>query len=47
MFESKLTNIEKEGGFYNLEINNSEKIQSQICILAIGHSARDTFEIAI
>lgn len=44
-FESKLTNIEKEGNFYNLEINNSEKIQSQICILAIGHSARDTFEM--
>ena len=45
LFESKLTNIEICENYYNLEINGDKKIKSEICILAIGHSARDTFEM--
>ena len=26
-------------------INNTEKIKTQVCLLGIGHSARDTFEL--
>lgn len=44
-FCSKLTGIKKNGESYNLLINDCEILKSEICILAIGHSARDTFEM--
>lgn len=45
-FDSKLTNIsEINDGVYKLEINNDKVIKTEVCVLAIGHSARDTFEM--
>ena len=44
-FNSKLTSlILKKSAIEGIEINGSEKIFSPYVFLAIGHSARDTFE---
>ena len=43
-FESQLTNIEYENGRVKaVMINEMERLETEICVLAIGHSARDTF----
>ena len=45
-FHTQLTNIYcKNQILENIEINNEEKIQTEVLILALGHSARDTFEM--
>lgn len=45
-FESKLTKIGILGGVVNYaEVNGDSKIETDNVILAIGHSARDTFEM--
>lgn len=47
-YNSCLTNIEIENGIIKaIEINHQEKIETDILVLAIGHSARDTFEILL
>ena len=44
MFNTKLTNIKTENNnIKSIEINNSEWLDTNTLILAIGHSARDTF----
>lgn len=46
LFETKLTNLKiKNNTLQAIQINNQEWIDTQVCILAIGHSARDTFEM--
>ena len=43
-FNTKLTNINIENNkITSIEVNNNEKIDCEVLILAIGHSARDTF----
>ena len=43
---SQLTDIHiKDGKLYEIEINHQEKIPCSVLILAIGHSARDTFSM--
>jgi uncharacterized FAD-dependent dehydrogenase len=43
-FSSKVTDFVFESNQIRaVEVNHSEKIDTDICILAIGHSARDTF----
>ncbi|WIF95498.1 NAD(P)/FAD-dependent oxidoreductase [Caminicella sporogenes] len=45
-FESKVTNLTiKDGKIIDVEINYREKVETDIVVLAIGHSARDTFEM--
>lgn len=45
-FESQVTDIcIKEGQITGVEINSGEKINTDTVILAIGHSARDTYEM--
>ena len=45
-YNSCLTNIEtKDSHVKSIEINNNEKIETEVLILAIGHSARDTFRM--
>ena len=45
-FNSKVTDILIENGFITgVVVNNTEKIKAQEIILAIGHSARDTYEM--
>lgn len=45
-FDSQVTNIFiEEGKVCGVEINGSERIDTNHCIIAIGHSARDTFEM--
>ena len=45
-FRSKVTDlIFENGALKEVEINNSEKIPAEVCVLALGHSARDTFEM--
>ncbi|MGL4735935.1 MAG: NAD(P)/FAD-dependent oxidoreductase [Cellulosilyticaceae bacterium] len=45
-FESQLTDLRiTEGQVSAVQINHSEWLESQVCVLAIGHSARDTFEM--
>lgn len=45
-FESRLTSIiEHNGSISGVIINGGEKIQTDNLILAVGHSARDTFEM--
>ncbi|KLO23012.1 MULTISPECIES: NAD(P)/FAD-dependent oxidoreductase [unclassified Marinitoga] len=47
-FNSKVTDfIIKNGKIKGIVINNNEKMLSDIVILAIGHSARDTFEVLL
>ncbi len=43
-YHSCLTNLEIEkGAIKSIEINHTEKIETDVLVLAIGHSARDTF----
>ncbi len=43
-FDSKLTNIYTENNVLKaVEINNNERIDTEVLVLAVGHSARDTF----
>ena len=46
-FKSCLTGIRtrESGARYQLEINGGEQMQTDHLVLAIGHSARDTFEM--
>lgn len=45
-FESKVTDLCMENGrLCALEINDKEKIPAEVCVLAFGHSARDTFSM--
>ncbi|MGB2862804.1 MAG: hypothetical protein WBC05_05705 [Sedimentisphaerales bacterium] len=45
-FETKLTGIEiKDGKVAGAIVNDSENIETDIIVLALGHSARDTFEM--
>lgn len=45
-FETQLTDIEVENGAVKAVIlNDKKRIETNHCILAIGHSARDTFEM--
>ena len=45
-FESKVTDLCMEKGrLCAVEINDKEKISAEVCVLALGHSARDTFSM--
>ncbi len=45
-FRSKVTDlIFTDGALSEIEINGEEKIPADVCVLAVGHSARDTFEM--
>lgn len=45
-FRTKVTDLEfQEDKLKFVEVNNKEKIPADICVLAIGHSARDTFSM--
>ena len=45
-FRSKVTDLIFENdALKEVEINNSERIPAEVCVLALGHSARDTFEM--
>ncbi|MBE6160601.1 MAG: FAD-dependent oxidoreductase [Firmicutes bacterium] len=45
-FETKLTNIKYENNkLKSIELNNEEILDTDILVLAIGHSARDTFKM--
>lgn len=45
-FETKLTGINIENGsLAGVVVNNSETIETDTVVLAVGHSARDTFEM--
>lgn len=45
-FESQVTNITVEDHHITgVEINHSDHLNTDVCVLAIGHSARDTFEM--
>lgn len=45
-FRSKVTDlIFTDGALKEVEINHKKKIPAEVCVLAIGHSARDTFEM--
>ena len=45
-FRSKVTDLIFENNtLKEIEINNDKRIPAQICVLAPGHSARDTFEM--
>lgn len=45
-FRSKVTDLQiKNGKLSAIVINDSEIIPADICVLAIGHSARDTFQM--
>lgn len=47
-YHSKLTNLEiKNGKLEAIEVNSKERIPCHILVLAIGHSARDTFEMLL
>lgn len=45
-FRSKVTDlIFENNALKEIEINNDKRIPAQVCVLAPGHSARDTFEM--
>ena len=45
-FETKMTDLLiQDGRLTGVEVNGSEIIPAEICVLAPGHSARDTFEM--
>ena len=45
-FRSRVTDLFlKDGRLAGIEINRGERIPAEACILAIGHSARDTFRM--
>lgn len=46
LFNTTLTDLEiKNGQIVAIEVNHKEKIKTNILILAIGHSARDTYKM--
>lgn len=46
IFNSKVTDFKiNNGRIYGVEINNEEILNAETVILAVGHSARDTFEL--
>lgn len=46
MFESCMTNVRiEEHKIRAVEINHSDWIKTDVCVMALGHSARDTFEM--
>jgi len=46
LFDSKVTGISKKDGRINgVYINNDKFIECDVCVFAIGHSARDTFKM--
>jgi len=47
MFSSKVTDvlIKEDGTVKGVEINNSTVVESDVVVAALGHSARDTFEM--
>lgn len=48
LYNSCLTNLEiKDNKIQTIEMNHQEKLKTDILILAIGHSARDTFEMLL
>lgn len=45
-FETKMTDlVMKQGRLEAVEVDHGEKIPAEVCVLALGHSARDTFEM--
>ena len=47
-FETKLTNINYDNNkIISIEVNNNEIIPCEVLVLAIGHSARDTFKMLL
>ena len=45
-FRTKVTDlIFRENALKAVEINGEEQIPAEVCVLAVGHSARDTFEM--
>lgn len=45
-FSSQVTNLEIEDGkLVAIEVNHEKKISTQVAVLAMGHSARDTFKM--
>lgn len=47
-FEHQLTDIETENGrIKSITVNDARKIETEVLVLAIGHSARDTFELLL
>lgn len=45
-FESKVTDFFVEDGKLTaVEVNGKERIETEVCVLAVGHSARDTFAV--
>lgn len=47
-FEHQLTDIETENGrIKSITVNDDKKIETGVLVLAIGHSARDTFELLL
>ena len=45
-FETTKTDlILKDGRLEAVEVNHGEKIPAEVCVLALGHSARDTFKM--
>ncbi len=48
LFNSKVTSIQtRNSSLIGLTINDEQKIDASVLILAIGHSARDTFEMLL
>lgn len=47
-FEHQLTDIETENGrIKSITVNDDRKIAAEVLVLAIGHSARDTFKLLL
>ena len=45
-FRAKVTDLHFEKGVLKeIQVNDREIISAQVCVLAVGHSARDTFEM--
>ncbi len=45
-FQTQVTDLKiQDGRLSGLILNNKEEIPAQVCVLAIGHSARDTFSM--
>lgn len=48
LFESCLTNLKlSQGKISSAEINGTDRIETEALVLAIGHSARDTFQMLL
>ncbi len=48
LYESCVTNIDvSDDRITGVEINHKDRLDTQICVLALGHSARDTFEMLL